>query len=200
MLDWPVLGRLLVAFFTVVSIPAFGATFLVNSTVDAHDLTPGDGTCATSGGVCTLRAAIEESNALGGTNTINVPAGTYTLSLGELVASNAGTTTITGTGAALTAIVDAGAASRVFNLQSGSVNIANVTIQNGSVPVVSPGSFGICTGAGVLVMGSATANISASLITANQTANGSGGGVCVNGTLNLSSSTVSGNFATDGGG
>jgi len=31
---------------------------------DAGDANPGNGTCATTGGVCTLRAAIEESNAL----------------------------------------------------------------------------------------------------------------------------------------
>ncbi|HUF54918.1 MAG TPA: right-handed parallel beta-helix repeat-containing protein [Dehalococcoidia bacterium] len=48
------------------------ATFAVNSTGDAPDATPGDGICETStAGECTLRAAIEESNALAGTDTIN---------------------------------------------------------------------------------------------------------------------------------
>ncbi len=42
------------------------AGFLVNSTVDAVDANPGDGVCATSGGVCTLRAATLEANALPG--------------------------------------------------------------------------------------------------------------------------------------
>jgi hypothetical protein len=37
-------------------------TFDVESISDAGDNNPGDGTCATSGGVCTLRAAIEEAN------------------------------------------------------------------------------------------------------------------------------------------
>ncbi len=36
---------------------------VVNSTGDGDDANPGDGTCATSGGACTLRAAIEEVNA-----------------------------------------------------------------------------------------------------------------------------------------
>src|SRR5262245_66461475 len=45
------------------------ATFVVNSTLDASDANPGNGICATSGGVCTLRAAIEESNNLAGTDT-----------------------------------------------------------------------------------------------------------------------------------
>ncbi len=48
------------------------AIFDVNSTGDAGDALPGDGACATVGTVCTLRAAIEESNALGGMDTITV--------------------------------------------------------------------------------------------------------------------------------
>lgn len=38
--------------------------FTVDVTTDDADANPGDGTCATSGGDCTLRAAIEETNAL----------------------------------------------------------------------------------------------------------------------------------------
>lgn len=38
--------------------------FTVTATSDAGDVEPGDATCATSQGECTLRAAIEESNAL----------------------------------------------------------------------------------------------------------------------------------------
>lgn len=38
------------------------SSFLVNSNGDAADANPGDGICATSGSVCTLRAAIQEAN------------------------------------------------------------------------------------------------------------------------------------------
>ena len=38
-------------------------TYTVDVTGDAGDTVPGDGTCATSGGSCTLRAAMEEANA-----------------------------------------------------------------------------------------------------------------------------------------
>ena len=38
-------------------------SFVVNSTTDLSDKTPGDGICLTTGGVCSLRAALEESNA-----------------------------------------------------------------------------------------------------------------------------------------
>ena len=44
--------------------------FTVDVTTDDADANPGDGTCATSGGDCTLRAALEETNALS-----NDPAG-----------------------------------------------------------------------------------------------------------------------------
>ncbi len=59
----------------------FGTTFTVNTTanVNQSDANIGDGSCATSGGDCTLQAAIQESNALVGLNTINLPAGLYTI-------------------------------------------------------------------------------------------------------------------------
>jgi CSLREA domain-containing protein len=46
------------------------ATFTVNSADDAPDAMPGDGVCAAGGGACTLRAAIDEANALAGGSTI----------------------------------------------------------------------------------------------------------------------------------
>jgi CSLREA domain-containing protein len=57
--------------------PAAAATFTVNSNGDAGDASPGNGTCATSGGgsVCTLRAAIQEANAFAGTDIIRFAIG-----------------------------------------------------------------------------------------------------------------------------
>src|SRR5262245_50220381 len=55
-------------------------TYTVNSTVDAVDATPGNGTCATAAGTCTLRAAVQEANAHAGPDTITLPAGHYFLS------------------------------------------------------------------------------------------------------------------------
>jgi CSLREA domain-containing protein len=57
------------------------APFTVNSTADAVDTSPGNGACATTGGSCTLRAAIQETNALAGADTINLPAGIYELTI-----------------------------------------------------------------------------------------------------------------------
>lgn len=65
--------------FALFSNVAFSATFTVNDSGDAVDMTLGDGICATAGAVCTLRAAIGESNALAGTDTINAQLGTTTI-------------------------------------------------------------------------------------------------------------------------
>lgn len=58
------------------------ATLTVNSTDDLADLHPGDGVCVTSAGTCSLRAAIQESNALPGMDTIAfaIGAGAVTIS------------------------------------------------------------------------------------------------------------------------
>jgi hypothetical protein len=53
--------------------PVQAAGFVVNANFDdfqAHDIAPGDGVCLDADGSCTLRAAIEESNALPGWDTI----------------------------------------------------------------------------------------------------------------------------------
>jgi CSLREA domain-containing protein len=66
----------LLAFFVVAPAPpALAATFTVNSTADDPDASPGNGVCQTTGGQCTLRAAIQEANALAGPHTIafNIP-------------------------------------------------------------------------------------------------------------------------------
>ena len=52
--------------------PAAAATFTVNSVADAPDADLADGICADSSGLCTLRAAIMQANALGGTNVIDL--------------------------------------------------------------------------------------------------------------------------------
>src|SRR6185369_6141371 len=61
----PILGGMnriaAVAFAIALPVAAHAATFTVNSTGDGIDATPGNGICATSGNVCTLRAAIQEA-------------------------------------------------------------------------------------------------------------------------------------------
>lgn len=67
------LGTTLVASaaaFAPTASAAAGATFVVNSTLDSADVKT-DGVCATSTGVCTLRAAIMEANKNSGSAIIN---------------------------------------------------------------------------------------------------------------------------------
>src|SRR5579863_9287681 len=66
--------------------PAAQLTFTVNTTVDAPDAHPGAGACADAAGQCTLRAAVQESDAqpAGTVTTVTLRAGTYVLSLGAL--------------------------------------------------------------------------------------------------------------------
>jgi large repetitive protein len=67
--------------------PALAVSFEVNDRRDLVDANLGDGLCRTSsstGSVCTLRAAIQQTNALPGADIIRVPAGTYELSIPPL--------------------------------------------------------------------------------------------------------------------
>src|ERR687893_1080097 len=58
---------------------ALASPFTVDSTADRVDTNIGNGECRTSVGTCTLRAAIQETNARAGADVIQVPAGTYEL-------------------------------------------------------------------------------------------------------------------------
>jgi CSLREA domain-containing protein len=124
-------------------------TFTVNSTTDAVAANPAGGVCETvaGNGICTLRAAIQVANAVGGPDTIILPAGTYTLTIAgtnEDLAANGdldirgpgGALTITGAGAATT-IIDGGAIEGVFETivvggVGADVIISGVTIRNGN--------------------------------------------------------------------
>jgi Domain of unknown function (DUF4214) len=64
---------------------AVAATFNVTSNADLVDTTPGNGVCLASNGQCTLRAALMECSYFGGSNTVNLLAGTtYTLTKGSV--------------------------------------------------------------------------------------------------------------------
>ncbi len=58
-------------FFLLSTSTTWAAVLKVNSTADHPDANPGDGTCKTADGVCTLRAAIAEANALAGSHMIS---------------------------------------------------------------------------------------------------------------------------------
>lgn len=213
---------LMVLFLSVPQIQA--ATFNVNSTTDAVDATPGNGVCATAGAVCTLRAAIQEANALAGTDTINIPAGTYTLTIAgtyEDVAATGdlditGALTITGSGQGAT-IIDGGAIDRVFDMFAGAVtvNISDLTVRNGQPGALAGGIYNSSAVTLTLTRVTVTSNVSTgqggginspgTLILndvdiTNNTAGSSGGGIYNQGTITYNRGTISGNTSPSEGG
>ena len=113
--------------------------FLVNSTLDTVDATPGDGIAADSMGRTTLRAAIMEANAHLGRDAIVLPAGTYTLTrtgTGEDAAGTGdlditGDLSITGISVATT-IIDAADIDRIFDVRTGAtLRLENLKLKDG---------------------------------------------------------------------
>ena len=65
-------------------------SFTVNTAGDMSDVNPGDGVCADVNGNCSLRAAIEETNALAGADSISFNirgSGVHTITLGSALPS-----------------------------------------------------------------------------------------------------------------
>ena len=113
--------------FALVFLPAspFATTFPVTKTEDTND-----GTCDPD---CSLREAIDAANTNPGADDVPVPAGTYLLTLGQLVVSD--DVDIAGAGQTNT-IIDGNATGRVFEIQaSTTVDISGVTIQNGLITI-----------------------------------------------------------------
>ena len=131
------------------------ATFTVNSTIDATDATPGDGICetGTGNGICTLRAAVQETNALSGADVINLPSGIYTITIpGSNLDSAVGDLNITdsleilGAGNATT-IIDGNEIDQIFDIRMASgkeVTLTDLTIQNGN-NTINGGGICHCT-------------------------------------------------------
>jgi hypothetical protein len=187
--------------------PANAANFDVADPGDAGDANPGDTVCATSGGVCTLRAAVDEANALSSDDVISVRAGTYTLAGttgedanagGDLDVQANGSLTIRGA-SARTTTVQSGVADRVFHVlgSSGVLTISGLTISGGN---------GVNQGGGVFSDSTSTLSISDSTISNNRAnvadgGNGGQGGGVWGDIVQLSGVTLSGNKAlADGAG
>ncbi|QDT96166.1 choice-of-anchor Q domain-containing protein [Gimesia aquarii] len=185
----------------------------------AGDGVIGDGTAGTQ----TLRAAIQEANALAGSNVIELAAGTYVLSIAGIDEDLSGTgdldirdnLTIRGQGVGVT-IIDAGALDRIFQVFAGvTLNLENLTITNGALTGSADGAgirnSGTTTLTNVEVTGNAAEDSAGGLnntgvmiivdsTISNNTAGGSGGGIRNTGTLQVSRSTISGNSTERDGG
>lgn len=204
---------------------ASAASFTVTSTTDAVDVSPGDGRCASAGGQCTLRAAIQEANAAPGPDIVVLPAGVYVLSiLGQ--GENASATgdldvtqplTIAGGGAASTTI-DGGGIDRVLHVLGGTLQLSGLTLRNGKIPFATENGRG-----GAIYNAGGAVTLSDVVLTANTSTSGTvfndegsaltiqggvfsanavsfGGALFNNGTATLSGTTISANTSASGGG
>jgi hypothetical protein len=187
------------------SATTYAATFSIISTNDASDSKLGDGICEATGFGCTLRAAIEESNAIIGfpPSVINLPAGIYELTLGELEIRNS--LFLRGEDP-LSTIIDGNSNSRIFSIvnlfvdeqtqqrTNPIVSMNNLTIQNGrGKPFVN--------GGGIFISQGSSLNITNSIVRNNQSQQ-FGGGISNGGILQIFNSTISDNSVpiNEGGG
>lgn len=145
---------LVLVLIAVVAVPMSrvhaAATFTVDSTADDSDSSAGDGSCDIGDGSCTLRAALQEANALAGADVIefDLPGPGYTISPTSLLPVITEAVTIDGTtqtgwvvnGAdapeafdgTMVVVVDGTSAGNVsgFNVQADSVAIKGLVISN----------------------------------------------------------------------
>jgi len=200
------LGTALFGIF--LSASAQSAVFTVNTPVDIGDANPGNGVCETAPGspMCSLRAAIEETNALAGEDTIILPhVPTPSFSANELII--AGNLTIMGSGASTTILQGNFGTSRVLVINAGfAVNLSGVSIRglgilttgisNSGTLILRDSTVSNNTGSGI--SNSGTAMLINSTVSVNSSLQG--GGIFNRGTLALINSTVSRNYASTSGG
>lgn len=193
-------------------VPAHAATFTVTTTTDAAHTSPLNGSCTSTlaGNPCTLRAAMQAANFLGGgPHTITVPAGTYTLTIagsddaaavGDLdVAANANIA-IVGAGA-LSTIIQAGRTpgsgiDRVFDIAGGGkFSGQDLTIRHGRS--TRGGGLHMRPDPGQAIVILDRVIVSNNAVTASIT--GEGGGIYnENGRLTVTNSAFIANAADDG--
>lgn len=203
---------LIIALALAAPTAARAATFVVNSTADALDAAPGDGFCATATAVCTLRAAIMEANAASGPDVVEIPAGSYTLSLpgptwdtnvavGDLEVTDH--LTLRGAGSATTVIDAFGLGDRVLELRGNrfaedplQTELVGLTLSRGTTQ-----AYGGC----ILHIGNGTLTLRDVVVAGCAAPYSSGGGIFHDGTgrvgrVLLIDSAVRDNHASIGGG
>jgi CSLREA domain-containing protein len=193
--------------------PRFGrsATFTVNSLLDTADASVGNGVCLTAGGVCTLRAAIQEANATAAADTILFQPGLS----GEIVLSSAMPNisfplTITGPGATVISVRGiGGTTSRTFNVtNAASATISGLTVTNSAGAIWNTSTGTVIVREMIIrnnVFTSAMSNTSANgtmRIENTASINNGGGsftrGAASSGSMTIVNSTISGNSNSGG--
>lgn len=193
---------LLSAGLFLLALPAQAKTFVVDTAEDHADATI-DGTCAVSTAVqdrCSLRAAIQEANALTGADTIFLPAGHYSLIItgtdedasvkGDLDIT--GTVTISG-GGAISTVIEGGAGwdDRILHFLPGSVALVSGVTISGGKAIDAPGAGILVDGDDGDIPGGQLALVNCRLT--NNHGTGSGGGIASSGILTITKCTIDGN-------
>ena len=170
-------------------------------TVDwSPDICPGGNVTTTTDSAdnSSLRACVIWSNANSGTDTITVPAGTYTLTIAGIGEDAAATGDLDITddviinGHATNAtVVNGNSLDRVFDILGADVTMANLTIQDGDVTA---------DGAGLALDATASLTMTHSTVSGNTTTTDGGGIATSGGAVDLTNVTLSGNTADQGGG
>ena len=170
-------------------------TFNVTTLDDRPDARPGDGHARDIYGHTTLRSAITEANRQAGPHRINLPAGTYQLSIpGVGNDTNCtgdfdlhGDITLAGAGAGATRI-QGNSLDRVLDI-SGNVSLQDLTVTGGRAP--GPGQAGNGYGGGIRI-NSGNVSMDNVIVTGNHGAFGTGG-IDNRGNLTITNSTISNN-------
>jgi hypothetical protein len=193
-------GGIAVGAFALAPAAAHAANFEVNTLNDgAPD--PSPGACTTDVDGCTLREAINDSNASGTDDTITFQSGltgTITLDQGPLVVnkSSNNSMTITGPGAG-TIDVSGNYASLVFDVQNtggaSGLTISGLTVDNGYDDIA--GGIYVEQGANVTLSNSTVSGNTATGARPDKYVFAGGGGITNRGSMAIQDSTVSDNYA-----
>jgi len=182
----------------------YGQSFTVTTQNDTPDANIADGVCADASGNCSLRAAVMESNALGGAHEISLPDGQYILTIAGQGEDQSATgdidinadITISGTSAFGT-VINADSLDRVFHVLPGnSVVMSLIAIEEG---YAFPGNGGGILNEGTLTLNQMhISNNTSELNQGGNTMGGFGGGISNEGVLNASRVTIFENEAKGG--
>jgi CSLREA domain-containing protein len=202
-----VVGALLVTgALAIAASPSSAATFNVTTTADGTSCTPGD---------CTLRGAIEASNANSESDRVVLQSGeTYVLSMGELPVTSPIDVSPSGNGRAK---IDGDRLSAVFVVNDGDLKLDSIQVvrglstsfAGGGVVVLGGSLFATrsafvhnrsaASGGGIAAFSESSLELRKSRVAANES-NAIGGGIATFGTANIRRSTISGNSSFGAGG
>lgn len=186
----------------VLATPAPAAQFTVDSLADTLDIAVGNGSCVDADGACSLRAAIQEANALAGADSILLGPGVHALqrsgTLENLAAS--GDLDITseidldGAGDALTRI-DGSSLDRVIDVRaSGLLRMQGISVTGGLQGLPNPSDPSERAGGGLLIRADGAAELDRVRIEDNRSQR-DGAGISVFGSLIATRLRVLANFS-----